>query len=146
MPLRIWRILTLLGRPPGLAGGINGSRMAHSASERSLAEGFIGDRSSSLSASFSFICFYCITFFLVGSSSPTGSPGLLVQPLGSDFEGNLKPLMPMRTANLKHGNIGDIEIILGDSVIEAWDAKYATPYLSDALDELVDNIRNRNVS
>ncbi len=40
--LRIWRIFTLLGRPPAVAGGINGSRIVHSASERSLAEGFIG--------------------------------------------------------------------------------------------------------
>src|SRR5436305_15346804 len=41
----------------------------------------MGDSSSSLSASFFFICFYCITFPPPGSSSPVGSPGLLVQSL-----------------------------------------------------------------
>src|SRR5260370_3363928 len=81
MPLRIWRILTLLGRPPGLAGGIKGSRMAHSASERSLAYGFIGVLSPSLSTSFSFICLYCTTFPASDVASPNLFPGLLAQPL-----------------------------------------------------------------
>src|SRR5712692_9647898 len=52
--------------------------------------GFHGDSSSSLSTSFSFICFYFITFPQVGSSSPTGSPGLLVQPLVDHSRGELK--------------------------------------------------------
>lgn len=69
-----------------------------------------------------------------------------LKDLDVDLGGRLKPLMPMRTANLKHGNIGDIEILSGDLVIEAWDAKYDQPYLSDALDELVDKVRQRNVS
>jgi len=43
--------------------------------------GFHGGSSSSLSTTFSFICFYCTTFLQAASSSPTGSPGLLVQPL-----------------------------------------------------------------
>jgi hypothetical protein len=43
--------------------------------------GFHRGSSSSLATSFSFICFYCTTFPQVGSSSQTGSPGLLVQPL-----------------------------------------------------------------
>src|SRR5713226_5770861 len=81
MPLRIWRIFTLLGRPPGLAGGIKGSRMAHSASERSLAYGFIGVLSPSLSTSFSFICLYFTTFPASDFASPNLFPGLLVQPL-----------------------------------------------------------------
>jgi hypothetical protein len=37
MPLRIFRKSTVRGRPPGLAGGSNGSRMAHSRSLRSEA-------------------------------------------------------------------------------------------------------------
>src|SRR6266700_5564238 len=63
MPLRIWRILTLLGRPPGLAGGINGSRMAHSASERSLAYGFMGE--------FLTFHFFCLDLLLLYHISPS---------------------------------------------------------------------------
>jgi hypothetical protein len=66
--------------------------------------------------------------------------------LGIDLGGKLKPLMPMRTANLKHGNLGDVEVLKGDLVVEAWDAKYRTPYLSDAIEELRDKIRDRDVS
>src|SRR5260221_5003624 len=43
--------------------------------------GFHRGSSSSLSTSFLFICFYCTTFLQAASSSPTGSPGLFVQPL-----------------------------------------------------------------
>src|SRR6266566_1275880 len=64
MPLRIWRILTLLGRPPGLAGGINGSRMAHSASERSLAYGFIGEDLLTFH-------FFCLDLLLLYHISPS---------------------------------------------------------------------------
>jgi hypothetical protein len=63
-----------------------------------------------------------------------------------DLGGSLKQLMPMRTANLKHGNIGDVEVVLGKHIIEAWDAKYRTPYLSDFLDELLTKIEDRDVS
>src|SRR6266699_7280645 len=63
MPLRIWRILTLLGRPPCLAGGINGSRMAHSASERSLAYGFMGE--------FLTFHFFCLDLLLLYHISPS---------------------------------------------------------------------------
>ncbi|MBF0133314.1 MAG: hypothetical protein HQL75_12100 [Magnetococcales bacterium] len=55
------------------------------------------------------------------------------------FGGTLKPLCQMRSANKKHGNIGDIEIIKkvgGLEIIEAWDAKYGKPYLRDELDEM----------
>lgn len=68
------------------------------------------------------------------------------EELGVDLGGGLKPLMPMRTANLKHGNVGDVEVLSGDLVVEAWDAKYEQPYLSDALDELAEKIRKRDVS
>lgn len=63
-----------------------------------------------------------------------------------DIEGVLKPLMPMRTANLKHRNFGDIEVLNADIVIESWDAKYDNPYLSDALDVLTEKLRGRDVS
>lgn len=63
-----------------------------------------------------------------------------------DLGGKLKPLMPMRTANLKHGNVGDVEVLAGDLPVEAWDAKYDQPYLSDALDELEEKIRRMDVS
>lgn len=69
-----------------------------------------------------------------------------LEELQVDLGGMLKPLMPMRTANLKHGNIGDVEVLAGDLVVEAWDAKYDQPYLSDALDELLEKIRGREVS
>jgi hypothetical protein len=49
----------------------------------------------------------------------------------------------MRTANKKHRNIGDIEIVvnqLNDRVIEAYDAKYGKPYLRDELEELNDKL------
>src|SRR6266566_328598 len=59
IPLRIWRILTLLGRPPGLAGGINGSRMAHWASERSLVYGFMGK----ILLTFHFFCYDVLPFY-----------------------------------------------------------------------------------
>ncbi len=65
--------------------------------------------------------------------------------LGVDLGGKLKPLMPMRTANKKHGNIGDVEVLSGDLHVEAWDAKYEQPYLSDALDELVEKIHEHNI-
>lgn len=59
------------------------------------------------------------------------------------LEGYLKPLSQMRSANKKHGNIGDIEIT-GDekhlSIIEGWDAKYGKTYLRDELEELNDKL------
>lgn len=66
--------------------------------------------------------------------------------LGVDINGTLKPLMPMRTANLKHGNIGDVEILRGDQIIEAWDAKYGIQYLGDDVDELETKLQERVVS
>src|SRR6266566_3606169 len=81
MPFRICRISTLLGRPPGLAEGIKGSRMAHSWSERSLAYGFIEVISSSLSTSFSLNYSYYTIFPAADFASSALSPGLFVQPL-----------------------------------------------------------------
>ncbi|MBA2375773.1 MAG: hypothetical protein M3494_07345 [Actinomycetota bacterium] len=48
----------------------------------------------------------------------------------------LEPLSQMRSANKKHGNIGDIEILAGAGIVESWDAKYGKHYLRDELEEL----------
>ena len=60
------------------------------------------------------------------------------------LNGYLKPLSQMRSANKKHGNIGDIEITLSDGnmdIVEAWDAKYGKTYLRDELEELNDKLK-----
>jgi hypothetical protein len=60
----------------------------------------------------------------------------------SDF---LKPLSQMRSANKKHGNIGDIELTLTQGnmdIIESWDAKYGKAYLRDELEELNDKLKS----
>lgn len=65
-----------------------------------------------------------------------------VQEIG-ELDGFLLPLCQMRTANKKHRNIGDIEIVVNrnnNRVIEAWDAKYGKPYLRDELEELNDKL------
>lgn len=57
--------------------------------------------------------------------------------------GHLKPLSQMRSANKKHGNIGDIEITSTKnslSIIEAWDAKYGKTYMRDELEEISDKL------
>ena len=69
-----------------------------------------------------------------------------LEDVGVDMSGKLKPLMPMRTANQKHRNFGDVEVIYGDFVTESWDAKYDNPYLSDALDVFIEKIRGKDVS
>ena len=48
----------------------------------------------------------------------------------------LNPLSQMRSANKKHGNVGDIEFLDGRSIVEAWDAKYGKTYLREELEEL----------
>ena len=55
------------------------------------------------------------------------------------LNGYLKPLSQMRSANKKHGNIGDIEVLSTPDtleIVESWDAKYGKGYLRDELDEL----------
>ena len=42
----------------------------------------------------------------------------------------------MRSANKKHGNIGDIEFLEGPEIVESWDAKFGKAYLRDELEEL----------
>lgn len=52
----------------------------------------------------------------------------------------------MRSANKKHGNIGDVELLENGEIIEAWDAKYGKTYLRDELEELSDKLaRHRHV-
>ena len=46
----------------------------------------------------------------------------------------------MRSANKKHGNVGDIELTEGGVIFESWDAKYGKPYLRDELEELRDKL------
>lgn len=46
----------------------------------------------------------------------------------------------MRSANKKHGNIGDVELTENNIITEAWDAKYGKPYLRDELEELKDKL------
>jgi hypothetical protein len=48
----------------------------------------------------------------------------------------LKPLSQMRSANKKHGNIGDIELLENNEIVESWDAKYGKNYLRDEIDEV----------
>ena len=57
----------------------------------------------------------------------------------------LKPLSQMRSANKKHGNVGDIELVASRnsrSVVESWDAKYGKPYLRDELEELHEKLQD----
>ncbi|NLF60723.1 MAG: hypothetical protein GX574_06180 [Lentisphaerae bacterium] len=49
---------------------------------------------------------------------------------------SLNPLSQMRSANKKHGNIGDVEFLDGKIIIESWDAKYGKSYLREELEEL----------
>jgi len=64
---------------------------------------------------------------------------------GSFDGGFLKKLSQMRSANKKHGNIGDIEISVGTSdslhILESWDAKYGKPYLRDEIEELHEKLQ-----
>lgn len=49
----------------------------------------------------------------------------------------------MRSANKKHGNIGDIEITESEGdmdILEAWDAKFGKAYLREELEELNDKL------
>lgn len=61
------------------------------------------------------------------------------------LSGFLKPLSQMRSANKKHGNIGDIELTLTEGnmdIIESWDAKYGKTYLRDELEELNEKLKS----
>jgi hypothetical protein len=56
----------------------------------------------------------------------------------------LKPLSQMRSANKKHGNIGDIELLENNEIIESWDAKYGKAYLRDEIDEVMEKVINHD--
>lgn len=53
---------------------------------------------------------------------------------------SLVPLSQMRSANKKHGNIGDIELVDDREIVVSWDAKYGKNYLRDELEELKDKL------
>ena len=59
--------------------------------------------------------------------------------------GRLQPLCQMRTANKKHRNVGDIEIVNEyGNVSEAWDCKYGNRYLHDELFELWEKLQGKS--
>ena len=58
------------------------------------------------------------------------------------IDGELVILSQMRSANKKHGNIGDIEISNNGQIIQSWDAKYGISYLRDEIEELSDKLYN----
>lgn len=58
------------------------------------------------------------------------------------LDGILSPMTQMRSANKKHGNVGDVEVYSGKVLIESWDAKYGKEYLRDELEELDDKLVN----
>lgn len=60
--------------------------------------------------------------------------------LGYLDDADVVPMSQMRSANKKHGNIGDIELTENNIIVEAWDAKYGKPYLRDELEELRDKL------
>ncbi|MDE0089514.1 MAG: hypothetical protein OXU23_27615 [Candidatus Poribacteria bacterium] len=67
--------------------------------------------------------------------------------VGALTAGEVVPLSQMRSANKKHGNIGDVEIAYEGEIIESWDAKYGKTYLRDEIEELHDKLRyHPNVS
>ncbi len=56
----------------------------------------------------------------------------------------VKPLSQMRSANKKHGNIGDIELLENNDIIESWDAKYGKSYLREEIEEAVEKLQNHS--
>lgn len=63
-----------------------------------------------------------------------------MQDLGGLGSGTIVPLSQMRSANKKHGNIGDIEVMEAGVIVEAWDAKFGKGYLRDEMEELNDKL------
>ena len=56
----------------------------------------------------------------------------------------IKPLSQMRSANKKHGNVADIELMENGHIVEAWDAKYGKSYLRDELEEILEKLRKHD--
>jgi hypothetical protein len=63
-----------------------------------------------------------------------------IQDLGGLANADLKPLSQMRSANKKHGNVGDIELLENRQIVESWDAKFGKAYLRDEIEELTDKL------
>ena len=57
----------------------------------------------------------------------------------------LKKLSQMRSANKKHGNIGDIEFLELGEIVESWDAKYGKGYLREELEEAAEKIKDHEM-
>ncbi len=71
----------------------------------------------------------------------------LLQPAvdsGALGDVSLEPLSQMRSANKKHGNIGDIELLEGPDIVESWDAKYGKSYLREEIEEAAEKIANHS--
>jgi len=58
--------------------------------------------------------------------------------------GEVVPLSQMRSANKKHGNIGDVEVKEDGDIITAWDAKYGKGYLREEIEEIAEKARHHN--
>ena len=56
----------------------------------------------------------------------------------------IAPLSQMRSANKKHKNIGDIELLEDGEIIESWDAKYGKGYLREEIEEAVEKLSSHN--
>ena len=57
----------------------------------------------------------------------------------------LSALTQMRSANKKHGNIGDVEFVTEErSIIEAWDAKHGITELEQQVEELAEKMREHS--
>ena len=69
-----------------------------------------------------------------------------LEEMDIDLRGMLKPLLPMRNANQKHGNLADVEVTLNTAIVEAWDAKYGVMYLGDDINALEDKFVGHNVA
>ncbi len=58
---------------------------------------------------------------------------------------SVKPLSQMRSANKKHGNIGDIEFIEHLQIVESWDAKFGKSYLREEIEEACEKISSHEL-
>lgn len=63
-----------------------------------------------------------------------------LEEVGALGGGVLEPLSQMRSANKKHGNVGDIEVSESGAIVESWDAKYGKSHLRDELEEINDKL------
>lgn len=57
---------------------------------------------------------------------------------------DIAPLSQMRSANKKHKNIGDIELLEDGEIIESWDAKYGKGYLREEIEEATEKLSSHN--